>query len=112
MREIIFLPRFYKELGGAIKRSRESKEDILELLDIMVDHLSRGIPLPDYFNDHALEADWFGNRDAHLDEDLIVIYRLTESTATFRRIGSHKELFIKNWKWKKRVRAKRRRGKN
>jgi mRNA interferase YafQ len=110
MREIIFSFRFQTELDGAIEDSKHSPEEIFELLDIMVDYLSRSIPLPDYFDDHELEADWFGNRDAHLGPDLVVIYRLTESTATFRRIGRHKTFFRANWVWKKRMRAKRGRG--
>ena len=45
---------------------------------------------------HPLKREWARWHDFHLDDDLLVIYRLTGSWATFYRIGTHADLF-RHW---------------
>lgn len=49
--------------------------------------------VPPMLNPHPLHAEWAGFWEFHLDDDLLVIYKLTESWAEFHRMGTHRELF-------------------
>ncbi len=49
--------------------------------------------LPAQYKDHSLKGKWAGCRDAHLDPDWIVIYRILGSELQLVRTGSHADLF-------------------
>ena len=54
-----------------------------------------GVRLDDIYQDHALGGDMSEYREYHLSFDLLVIYRIDQSTASviLWRIGSHSKLF-------------------
>lgn len=55
-------------------------------------------PLPDYFRDHALNGEYIGFRDCHVNPDLVLIYRkVDDDILELVRIGSHSQLFW--WKF-------------
>ena len=66
--------------------------DIVEVGRI-ISKLQRDEPLEDKHVDHALTGNWHGFRDCHIKPDLVLIYRVENSTLQLARIGSHSELF-------------------
>lgn len=66
--------------------------DILEVGNI-ISQLQRGESLAPKNVDHPLSGNWLGFRDCHIKPDLVLIYRVANSTLQLARIGSHSEIF-------------------
>ncbi|EPR7376070.1 type II toxin-antitoxin system mRNA interferase toxin YafQ, partial [Escherichia coli] len=49
--------------------------------------------LPAVYKDHPLQGSWKGYRDAHVEPDWILIYKLTDKLLRFERTGTHAALF-------------------
>ncbi len=50
--------------------------------------------LPQRYRDHPLKGEWRGFRDAHVEPDWVLIYRLEgEDIVRFERTGRHSDLF-------------------
>ena len=52
-----------------------------------------GEELPASYKDHPLKGDWKGYRDAHLEPDWPLIYRVVGDELYLVRTGSHADLF-------------------
>lgn len=68
-------------------------------LDAVVDLLIDGKVLPQKNRDHALQGEWQGVRDCHIEGDWILLYELhTDSEGkkciTFHATGTHENLFV------------------
>lgn len=55
--------------------------------------LVAGSPLPDRYKDHPLKGDWSGFRDAHIEPDWLLIYRVQGEELQLARTGTHADLF-------------------
>ena len=55
--------------------------------------LIRGVPLPSRCRDHRLQGTWKGHREAHIEPDWILIYRIDGDELHLVRTGSHSDLF-------------------
>ncbi len=55
--------------------------------------LVTGEPLPPRYNDHPLKGPWTGYRDAHIEPDWIVLYRIDAENLLLERTGRHSDLF-------------------
>ena len=53
---------------------------------------SRG-DLPERYRDHALQGDWKGYRDLHIEPDWLLVYRVTAEEVQLARTGTHADLF-------------------
>ncbi len=51
------------------------------------------MPLPANCRDHALRGPWQGFREAHIESDWLLIYRVTDGAIIFARTGTHADLF-------------------
>jgi mRNA interferase YafQ len=49
--------------------------------------------LPATYKDHSLKGDWRGYRDAHVEPDWLLIYRVAGDELQLARTGSHSDLF-------------------
>lgn len=49
--------------------------------------------LPDRYKDHPLKGDWSGFRDAHIEPDWLLIYRIQGDELQLARTGTHADLF-------------------
>jgi mRNA interferase YafQ len=49
--------------------------------------------LPATYKDHPLKGDWRGYRDAHVEPDWLLIYRVAGDELQLARTGSHSDLF-------------------
>lgn len=50
-------------------------------------------PLPAMNSDHSLKGQWRSFRDAHIESDWLLIYKIDSSTVRFERTGRHSDLF-------------------
>ena len=76
--------RFKKDVRTARKRGKD-----LSKLAALVRLLVRREALPPRYRDHSLKGAWTGYRDAHLESDWIVIYRIVDNELQLVRTGSH-----------------------
>lgn len=60
-----------------------------ELLGLLI----TGNELPASYKDHPLKGDWKGYRDAHIEPDWLLIYRVADDELQLARTGSHSDLF-------------------
>ncbi|WP_274522421.1 type II toxin-antitoxin system YafQ family toxin [Ectothiorhodospira mobilis] len=49
--------------------------------------------MPDAYQDHPLQGNWNGYRDAHLEPDGLLLYRVVDDELHLVRTGSHADLF-------------------
>ena len=88
MLDIYYQKSFKKDFAKALKRgcNPELLEEVLELL-------VHEEPLPAHYVDHLLKGDWASYRDAHIEPDWLLIYRVTGEELHLARTGTHADLF-------------------
>ena len=62
-------------------------------LRALLERLVREEQLPARHRDHALRGPWNGYREAHIEGDWLLIYRVDGPDLLLARTGSHSELF-------------------
>ena len=85
-------PEYSGQFKRDIKLMQKRHKDIAKLKTLMT-LLIESSPLADHYADHLLTCNWKGYRDAHIEPDWLLIYKVTESTIRFERTGSHSDLF-------------------
>jgi mRNA interferase YafQ len=65
----------------------------LRKLRSVLELLIAGEELPAGYKDHPLKGDWKGYRDAHIEPDWLLIYRVAGDELHLARTGSHADLF-------------------
>lgn len=75
-----------------VKRAERQGRSLGKLKDVVMLLLSE-TPLPARYKDHPLRGNWKGFRDAHIEPDWLLIYRIDGDELQLARIGSHSELF-------------------
>ena len=87
----------------ALKYSTQFKKDFkkvakLPIPDVIeaghvIKQLQLGKALPEKYVDHSLSGNWQGYRDCHVKPDLVLIYKVDNTSLKLARIGTHSELF-------------------
>ncbi|WP_143467308.1 type II toxin-antitoxin system YafQ family toxin, partial [Klebsiella pneumoniae] len=49
--------------------------------------------IPPEYEDHPLQGDWRGFRDAHIEGDWILIYKVDGEDLKLARTGTHQDVF-------------------
>ena len=62
-------------------------------LKTLLSLLIEGGPLPAIYLDHPLKGDWKGFRDAYIEPDWLLIYKIMGDVVRFERTGRHADLF-------------------
>lgn len=75
-----------------VKRAEKRGKDMAKLRTLLLLLMQRQ-PLPESYRDHALKGRWAGWRDAHIEPDWLLIYRVEGDELQFARTGSHSDLF-------------------
>ncbi len=75
-----------------VKRSQKRGKDMERLRSLLV-LLIEGEPLPERYRDHPLKGAWAGWRDAHIEPDWLLIYRVEGNELHLARTGTHSDLF-------------------
>jgi mRNA interferase YafQ len=88
MRQIDYSGQFRRDVKQAQKRGKDMSK--LKALMIL---LIEEIPLPESYLDHPLKSNWRGFRDAHIEPDWLLIYKIDSDVLRFERTGRHSDLF-------------------
>ncbi|MEX3630577.1 MAG: type II toxin-antitoxin system YafQ family toxin [Burkholderia sp.] len=85
-------PRLSSAFKRDVKRAQKRGKDTAKLRRLMQLLLDQQ-PLPPAYRDHPLKGEWSGYRDAHVEPDWLLLYRVEPSTIYFARTGTHADLF-------------------
>jgi mRNA interferase YafQ len=88
MRQPEYAGQFKRDVKQAQKRGKD-----MEKLKVLLTLLIEEMPLPPTYQDHPLKGDWKGYRDAHIEPDWILIYKIEGEVVRFERTGRHVDLF-------------------
>lgn len=88
MRQPDYSGQFKRDVKQAQKRGKD-----MDKLKVLLSLLIEGEPLPAIYLDHPLKGGWRGFRDAHIEPDWLLIYKVTEDVIRFERTGRHTDLF-------------------
>ena len=80
--------QFKRDVRRAKKRGRD-----LTRLRTLLESLIRQEPLTARYLDHPLRGIWKGYREAHIEPDWLLIYRVETNALLLVRTGSHSDLF-------------------
>lgn len=81
-----------KQFERDIKRCQKRGKN-MEKLKILIVLLLEEQPLPIHYRDHPLGGDWQDWRDAHIEPDWLLLYRVDDGALILSRTGSHADLF-------------------
>jgi len=88
MRQPDYSGQFKRDVKQAQKRGKDMGK-LKTLLALLIE----GKPLPTSYLDHPLKGGWGGFRDAHIEPDWLLIYKVTGDVVRFERTGRHTDLF-------------------
>lgn len=88
MRQPEYSGQFKRDVKQAKKRGKD-----MEKLKALLGLLIEGKPLPATYLDHPLTGNWRGYRDAHIEPDWLLIYKVVGQVVRFERTGRHVDLF-------------------
>lgn len=75
-----------------VKRLQKRGKDMEKLRDLL-NLLMAQETLPDFYLDHPLRGNLKGYRDAHIEPDWLLIYRVIDDELQLARTGSHSDIF-------------------
>ena len=88
MRQPAFSGQFKRDVKQSQKRGKDLGK-VKGLLSLLIE----GTPLPAGYLDHPLKGGWKGFRDAHIEPDWLLIYKIAGDVVRFERTGRHTDLF-------------------
>ena len=88
MRRPDYSGQFKRDVRQAQKRGKDM-DKLKRLLGLLID----GSPLPATCLDHSLKGEWRGFRDAHIEPDWVLIYKIAGEVVRFERTGRPTDLF-------------------
>lgn len=75
-----------------VKRQQRRGKDMTKL-KTLITLLVNEKEIPAEYEDHPLQGNWRGYRDAHLEGDWILIYRVDGEDLRLARTGTHQDIF-------------------
>ena len=89
MLKIEYSTQFKKDFKKIAKRPIP---DVVEVGHVIT-QLQLGEELPEKYLDHSLSGNWKNYRDCHVKPDLLLIYKVDDTSLKLARIGTHAECF-------------------
>lgn len=86
-RRPVYSGQFLRDAKRAQKRGKD-----MDKLKMVMGCLLLGRPLPASCRDHPLNGRWSNHRDAHVEPDWLLIYRVDDDVVRYERTGSHAEV--------------------
>jgi len=80
--------QFKRDVRKAEKRGKDMRK-----LRTLIALLLYEKPLPEHYRDHPLQGGWMNFRDAHIEPDWLLIYRVVEDELQLARTDTHSDLF-------------------
>ena len=87
MRRPDYSGQFKRDLKQAQKRGKD-----MDRLKVLLRLLIEGKSLPATYLDHPLKGGWLGFRDAHIEPDWLLIYKISGEAVRLDRTGRHTDL--------------------
>lgn len=75
-----------------VKRQQKRGKDMTKL-KTLITLLVEEKQIPPEYEDHPLQGEWRGYRDAHMEGDWILIYKVVGTDLNLARTGTHQDLF-------------------
>ncbi|MCX2202523.1 type II toxin-antitoxin system YafQ family toxin [Pantoea agglomerans] len=75
-----------------VKRQQRRGKDMTKL-KTLITLLVNEQEIPADYEDHPLQGNWRGYRDAHMEGDWILIYRVDGEDLRLARTGTHQDIF-------------------
>ncbi|NHB93708.1 type II toxin-antitoxin system YafQ family toxin [Photorhabdus tasmaniensis] len=88
MRQPRYSSQFKRDVKSAQKRGKDMNK-LKVLMSLLIDNR----PLPANYQDHPLRGEWKEFRDAHIEPDWLLIYKVVGDVVRFERTGRHSDLF-------------------
>ncbi|WP_293226814.1 type II toxin-antitoxin system YafQ family toxin [Ottowia sp.] len=88
MRQPAYSGQFKRDVKLAQRRGKD-----MDKLKAVLGLLIAGQALPAACLDHPLKGPWHGFRDAHIEPDWLLIYKVDGDVIRFERTGRHADLF-------------------
>ena len=88
MRQADYSGQFKRDVKQSQKRGKDMGK-----LKALLGLLMEGVPLPATYLDNPLRGGFRGFRDAHIEPDWLLIYKITGDVVRFERTGRHTDLF-------------------
>jgi len=88
MRRPVYSGQFKRDIRRAQKRAKD-----MEKFKTLARLLIGGDPLPARYRDHPPKGAWSSFRDAHIEPDWLLIYKIVGDEVRFERTGTHADLF-------------------
>jgi len=88
MRRPVYSGQFKRDIKRAEKRGKD-----MDKFKALARLLLAGDPLPPRYHDHPLKGAWASFRDAHIEPDWLLIYKVAADEIRFERTGTHADLF-------------------
>jgi mRNA interferase YafQ len=85
-------PDYSGQFKHDVKQSQKRGKD-MDKLKVLLGLLIDGKLLPASYLDHQLKGGWRGFRDAHIEPDWLLIYKVVGDVVRFERTGRHTDLF-------------------
>lgn len=85
-------PDYSGQFKRDVKQSQKRGKD-MDKLKTLLGLLMEGKPLPASYLDHPLKGGWRDFRDAHMEPDWLLIYKIAGDVVRFERTGRHADLF-------------------
>ena len=85
-------PAYSGQFKRDVKQSQKRGKDMGKL-KVLLSLLIEGTPLPVGYLDHPQKGGWKGFRDAHIEPDWLLIYKIAGDVVRFERTGRHTDLF-------------------
>lgn len=75
-----------------VARAEQRGKDLTKLRELLA-ALIASQELAQHYRDHPLKGIWKGYRDAHIEPDWLLIYRIAGDELQLVRTGTHADLF-------------------
>jgi mRNA interferase YafQ len=86
------LPEYSGQFKRDVKQAQKRGKD-MEKLKVLITLLVEEASIPITYLDHPLKGEWKGFRDAHIEPDWLLIYKIEGEVVRFERTGRHVDLF-------------------
>jgi mRNA interferase YafQ len=88
MKKPVFTRQFEHDIDKMKKRGKDPAK-----IKALIGQLIAGTPLNPRCHDHGLMGVFKGRRECHVEQDWLLIYKLTGDQVILERTGSHADLF-------------------
>ena len=85
-------PRISSQFKRDVRKAERRGKDLAKLRALLL-LLIEEKPLPEQCRDHPLKGEWSGFRDAHIEPDWLLVYRVSGGEMELARTGTHADIF-------------------